>query len=141
MFDKARLTSFLSKIFNNDLWPETKIEYFPKSLEIIQFVNCQIEEMHHSIFADVKTFKNRIDDPIFDDLVSNKIIFKFKNALPNLKEMNVNYVYDGDYGDEPFYRSDGGVGDWCGDGNIRYSEGKIRHSEVKKQDYGKYDSY
>jgi hypothetical protein len=143
MFDKARLTSFLLLFFDNNLWLETKTEYFPKSLEIIQFVNCRIEEMHYDdpMFANLVVSRNRINDPIFDDLVSNRIISKFKNSLPNLKEMKVTFVYDGDYGDEPFYRSDGGIGDWRGDGNVRYSGGRIRHSEVKKQDYYKYGRY
>lgn len=85
---------------------ETVLPYFPKSLESIEFLNCELEF-------------NTADDPLCKAL-QDSIIPLFHSVLPNLKEMKVTFTAEEDYGEEPFYRSDGAKGTHCSDCFIRY---------------------
>lgn len=97
-----------------------------------QFSDCVVEFNTHYSHSDV----------VLDDSISAIAVSEFKGTLPNLNEMSVNFICAGEYDcDENYYlyRSDGGMGRYCCDGNIRYPDGIIRHSELKRSDYREYE--
>jgi hypothetical protein len=77
IFDRSQLLFDADSTLINE-WLQTALPNFPKSLEIIQFLNCEIYE---NIFVVIEYVCNpELFDPITDNIVS-----EFHNILPNLK--------------------------------------------------------
>lgn len=90
-------------------WLQTALPYFPKSLEIIQFSDCEVTEAANP------------NPELCFTTVANMIMPHFYDALPNLREITLNFEEEGWYGGEEFCRSDGALGRCCSDGNVRFS--------------------
>jgi hypothetical protein len=69
-------------------WLESSLPYFPKSLEIIQILDCKVSIEYHPLNNDM----NLLD---FSNLKS-RIVSRFYDFLPNLREINVTFKFDGE---------------------------------------------
>jgi hypothetical protein len=74
--------NFLPTIYQ---WLANSLPYFPKSLEIIEFSNCEDSSEFHRIHRSInlKNLKVRIEA-------------SFHDILPNLREINVSFCEDDD---------------------------------------------
>jgi hypothetical protein len=68
-------------------WLEISLQYLPKSLEVIEFLNCKGSSEHH------------MNNSLILDSVRSRIKSKFRNILPHLKEISVTF-------DISFYNED-----------------------------------
>jgi hypothetical protein len=77
---KFKDTKIFFSATNSDLiceWLEISLPYFPKSLEIVQLLNYEIQFFIRGA----------------DDFVESRIMTKFYNILPKLREMNVTFLW------------------------------------------------